>query len=263
VHDFHGTIHLLDEPDQVLDAKVTVDLNRVLVRADGAEIGSWRHADVEVQKSEDGIHMTADGETLVLNMENRDLLLDLLGGTESGGKRRKKRRRKPAPDPAPPAAEVASSQYSAEDAVAANFNELRAKSAAGYHEESRISTPLAIGLGSAALLVLVGAALNWGPFRLLDSGSFPVGRLLAGLGGVAALVGLYLAYFDRRRTTGSAVAIAAGSVILAVVYFYTRAARMGIGFMLALLGAIALIVVGAVGMSDYGVNDEWDDNGHD
>ena len=118
MHDFHGTIHLLDEPDQVLDAKVTVDLNRVLVRADGAEIGSWRHADVEVQKSEDGIHMTADGETLVLNMENRDLLLDLLGGTESGGKRRKKRRRKPAPDPAPPAAEVASSQYSAEDAVA-------------------------------------------------------------------------------------------------------------------------------------------------
>ena len=34
MHDFHGTIHLLDEPDQVLDAKVTVDLNRVLVRAD-------------------------------------------------------------------------------------------------------------------------------------------------------------------------------------------------------------------------------------
>ena len=64
-----------------------------------------------VQKSEDGIHMTADGETLVLNMENRDLLLDLLGGTESGGKRRKKRRRKPAPDPAPdpwPASSAAS-----------------------------------------------------------------------------------------------------------------------------------------------------------
>ena len=264
MHDFHGKIHLLDEPDQALDAKVTVDLNRVLVRADGAEIGSWRHTDVEVRKVEDGIHLTADGETLVLKMENRDLLLDLLGGSEPDGKRSKRRRRrKPAPNPPPPAPEASESMYVADQAVTSSFDDLRTKAAASYHEEVRLSNPLAAGLGVASLFVLLGAALNWGPFRLLDSGSFPIGRLLAGFGGVAGLVGLYLAYFDRRRITGSAVAIAAGSVVLAIMYFYTRAARFGIGFMLALLGAIALIVVGAVGMSEFGVASDWDDEESD
>jgi hypothetical protein len=86
----------------------------------------------------------------------------------------------------------------------------------------------------------------------MDPGSFPIGRALAGFGGLAALVGLYLATFDARRETGSAVAIAAGIIVLIVIYLYTRAAHLGFGFVLALLGSIALIVIGAVGMTEAG-----------
>ncbi len=66
------------------------------------------------------------------------------------------------------------------------------------------------------------------------------------------MIGLYFAVFDRERITGSAIAIAAGIVVFAVVYMYTRAAQLKLGFTLTMLGSLALIVIGAFGMSDAG-----------
>lgn len=106
-------------------------------------------------------------------------------------------------------------------------------------------------MAAAAVLMLLGATLTWGSFRLMD-GDFPIGRILAGFGALGGLFGLYLAFFDSNRKTGSAVALAAGIVTFVVMYLYARAAHLGIGFMLALLGAIALIVAGALGMSSKG-----------
>ncbi|MCP4964103.1 MAG: hypothetical protein GY926_02595 [bacterium] len=241
MHDFYGTVRLLDEPDAALDAKVTLDLNRVSIRAADAEIGSWPHADVLVKKEKDGLHLFADGETLLLSLENSDFFLDLLGVKEDPKPSRKRRanKAKPAPvvtDASPPD----------------GYGDLRTKAAAIYLEDSKLNRWLAIGMAVAATFILIGAALNWGPFRLLDPGSFPIGRLLAGFGAFGGLVGLYFAYFDSNRITGSAIAIAAGVVTFVVMYFYTGAARLGNGFMLALLGSIGLIVAGTLGMSSHG-----------
>ena len=264
MHDFYGTVHLADEPDAVLDAKVTVDLNRVLIRAADAEIGSWPHADLEIKKRQDGIHLHADDETLVLNIDNGDFFLDLLGIDESPEPKEKKRRRKKRvlmPDPPPPAPEGSKSKYVADEAPAASFTDLRTKAAATYGDDTRLHSWVAIGLVVAVVMVLGGAALTWGSARLLEPGSFPLGRVLAGFGGLGAMVGLYLAFFDARRITGSAVAIASGLVVLAIMFFYSRAANLGIGFMVALLGSIALIIAGAVGMSDYGAASKNTDDG--
>lgn len=241
MHDFYGTVRLLDEPDAAVDAKVTLDLNRVSIRAGDAEIGSWPHADVAVKKIKDDLHLVADGETLVLNLENGDLFLDLLGVNDAPAPSRKGRRKRSKPKP-----------DAAATSPADGYNDLRTKAAAISLEDSRLHNVLAVGMVAAAVLILAGAALTWGPFRLLDPGSFPIGRVLAGFGALGGLFGLYLAYFDSNRTTGSAVAIAAGVITFVIMYFYARAARLGIGFMLALLGSIALIVVGAVGMSSRG-----------
>lgn len=241
MHDFYGTVHLLDEPDAALDAKVTLDLNRVSVRSGDAEIGSWPHADINVTKVGDELHLAADGETLVLKLDKGDFFLDLLGVNDTPPPSRKRRGKKP--DTAPVAAEISPPD---------EFGDLRTKAAATYLEDSQLDRMLAIGMAVAAVAVLVGAALTWGPFRLMDPGSFPIGRLLAGFGALGGLFGLYLAYFDSNRITGSAVAIAAGVITFVVMYFYARAANLGIGFMLALLGAMALIVVGALGMSRHG-----------
>jgi hypothetical protein len=256
VQDFTGTVHLANEPDAVLDARVTVDLNRVLIRAEDTEIGSWPHADVVVKKVKDEIYLTADGDTFVLQLENSAFFLDLLGVSEhkapSRGKKRRSKKPVLMPEPPPPAPEGAKSNYVADDASASSFSELRSRAAASYPDETKLHNRLALGLLIAVILLLAGTALTWGPVRLMDPGSFPIGRALAGFGGLAALVGLYLATFDARRETGSAVAIAAGSIVLIVMYLYTRAAHLGFGFMLALLGSIALIVIGAIGMSEAG-----------
>lgn len=262
MHDFTGTVHLADEPDGVLDAKVTVDLNRVLVRAADAEIGSWRHADLEVKKAKDGIHLIAEDETLVLNIENSAFFLDLLGVSEAAPPKRGRRaKKKPVlmPEPPPAAPEGSKSKYVADKSSVASFSNLRDKAAASYGEDAKLHHWLAWGLGVAVVLILGGSILSWGSARLLDPGSFPIGRLLAGFGGVGAMLGLYFAFFDSQRISGSAIAIAAGTVVLAIMYFYTRAAQLKLGFMLTLLGAVTLIFVGALGMSDLGAASRYHD----
>ncbi len=241
MHDFYGTVRLLNEPDAAIDAKVTLDLNRVSIRAGDADIGSWPHADVDVKKVRDELHLVADGETLVLKLNKGDFLLDLLGVSDTPVPSRKRRsKKKKSAKPAPV-------QTQATD----GFGDLRTKSAGLYLEDSKLHNLLAIGMVAAAVLILLGAALTWGPFRLLDS-DFQIGRILAGFGALGGLFGLYLAYFDSNRATGSAVAIAAGIVTFVVAYLYARAAHLGIGFMMVLVGSIALIVVGALGMSRRG-----------
>lgn len=248
MHEFHGTVRLLDEPDDPLEAKVNLDLNRVSIESSDAEIGSWPHSDVDVRKVKDEIYLTADGETLVLKLENGDFFLDLLGVSESEKPTRRRRSKSAAAAPV------------ANTSPTDGFADLRAKATAIYLEDSKLNRTLAVAMVGAAAVILIGAALTWGPFRLMDPGSFPIGRLLAGMGALGGLFGLYFAYFDGNRVTGSAVAIAAGTITFVVIYFYTRAARLGIGFMLALLGSIALIVVGVLGMSEYGgANLEEDD----
>lgn len=263
VHDFTGTVYLADEPDAVLDAKVTIDLNRVLIRAAGAEIGSWPHGDVAVTKAKDGVHLVADGETLILNLENEGFFLDLMGvnDMEAPARGRRRRKSKPVlmPEPPPPAPEGSKSKYVADESSVSSFSSLRTKAAASYSDESRLHHWLAWGLVAAVLLVLGGSALTWGSARILDPGSFPIGRVLTGFGGLAAAVGLYFAFFDSQRISGSAIAIAAGTVVLAIMYFYTRAAQLKLGFMLTLLGSVALIVVGALGMSDLGAASRYHD----
>lgn len=263
MHDFTGTVHLADEPDAVLDAKVTVDLNRVLVRAADAEIGSWRHADVTVKKAKDGLRLIADDETLVLNLENEGFFLDLLGVDESlkPAKGRRRRKKKPVlmPEPPPAAPEGSKSKYVAPNSTVDSFSDLRTKAAASYGDDATLHHWLAWGLAAAIVVVLAGSAMNWGSARLLDPGSFPIGRVLTGFGGLSAMIGLYFAFFDGQRVSGSAVSIAAGTVVLGIMYFYTRAAQLKLGFFLTLLGSIALIVIGAFGLSDLGRESDYQD----
>jgi hypothetical protein len=244
VHEFAGTTYLLNEPDAILEARVKVDLSTIAVVADGTEVGNWKHDEVKASRVDKVVHLTAGGETLVLELDDPGFLLDLLGVDDPGpaGKRRKRAR----PD------------Y-ASDSRHTPFSLADPKTEVLEENSGRIDRRLAILMGVAATVILLGAALSWGPVRILDPGSFPIGRLLAGFGGLGGLLALYLAYFDRSRVTGSAAAIAAGVVTFAIAYIYSRSAGLGIGFMLALLGSQALVAVGVVGMTRRPVDDAPDE----
>jgi len=241
VQDFTGKLYLQEDPDTVLDAKVTVDLNEVTVYGDSTEIGSWRHADVIIRPIRDEIYLTADGETLVLQLHGSDFFLDLLG-VEKESKKKSRRRRREEVD------------YEAEKRTPMSLADPKAASREAMAD--RVDKRIAIAMAVASAVILAGAALTWGPFRLFDPGSFPIARLLAGFAGLGGLLALYLAYFDRSRTQGAAGAIAAGFVAFCVLFLYMRAARLGIGFILALLGSQALIAAGILGMVDRGPDPE-------
>lgn len=239
---FTGTAYLLDDPKSVFDAEVDLDLNSIAVKADGTEIGRWKQTDIAVAKSNDLVHMTADGETLVLDLESRDFFLDMLAVEEPQPERARRRR-------APSYKPEGRSRFSLADIK----TQMLAETA------DRIDRRLAIAMGAAAAAILLGAALTWGPFRILDPGSFPIGRLLAAFGALGGFLAVYLAYFDRSRVTGSAAAIAAGIVTFCVAYIYARAARLGFGFMLALLGSQALVAAGVAGIRRSPGQDDGDD----
>lgn len=244
MHEFIGTTYLLTEPNTILDARVKVDLSTIAVLADGTEVGSWRHDEVQASRVDKVVHLTASGETLVLELEDPGFLLDLLGVDDPGPAGKKRKRAQP--------------NYSS-DSKHTPFSLADPKTEVLEDNSGRLDRRLAILMGAAAAVILLGAALSWGPFRILDPDSLPIGRLLAGFGGLGGLLALYLAYFDRSRVAGSAAAIAAGVVTFAIVYIYARSARLGIGFILALLGSQALVAVGVVGMTRRPVDDAPDE----
>ncbi len=247
MHDFHGTVFLLDNPDSVIDAKVTVDLNRIVIRMDDAEIGSWLHSDVEIKPVEDRVHLVADGETLVLALDGQDFFQDLLGVSEPEQKKSRRQQRQ----------QRKQVDYEAERRTTFSLANLKEQALADSADP--IDKRIAIVMGLGAALVLAGAALTWGPFRFMEPGSFPIGRVLAAYGGLGGLIGLYLAYFDRNGISGSAAAISAGIVTFCVIFAYTRVARLGIGFVLTLLGSQALIAAGAAGIMSHGRREDAGD----
>lgn len=234
MHRFTGTVYLRDDPETVLDANVVIDANTIAVEADGTEIGSWPRKDVAVEGVGNEVHLTADGETLVLDVEGEDFLLDLLDAGRGSSQANRRRNRE-------------SKRWEAER-LSSRFSLVNLKEQALAEGADPIDRRLAILMGSAAVAILVGAALNWGPFRIFDPSSFPIARVLAAVGGLAGLLAVYLAYYDRSRFTGSAVAAAAGFVTFAVAYIYVRSAHLGFGFVLALVGSQLLTVVGVIGV---------------
>jgi hypothetical protein len=239
MQDFYGTMHIADQPESQLDAKVTVTIDRVSIQSHDTEIGTWPHRAVEAHKTGKDIYLTADGETLVLTLGNGDFFMDLLTMD----------------DPSPPtkrrrgsrlAAEIESWKTESESPPPGASLFDAAATSTHVAGDGRLSTPLAIGLIVATMLILAGAAMTWGSARLFDPGGFPIARALAGFGGVAGLLAIYLAYFDRRRFTGAAVAVATGIVVFGIVLVYMRAARLGLGFLLSMFGSIGLIVVGTL-----------------
>lgn len=256
LHDFFGTVHLADDPASALEAKVTIDLHRVIIWSGKTEIGSWPHQKIKVSREKDGIHLEADGETLILELEKDEAFLDLLGvGAEGASERSDKRsRRKPTlmPEPPPGAPQGSRSSYVGEQSRSTRFQELRRQAAASYPDDTTLRRSVAAILLAAAAATLLGAVLTWGTGRILDPGSFPIDRTLAAVAGIAALLGLYLGYFDGQRAVGAAIAMAAGVVLLVILVLAARGAHLGYGFLLTVIGAQALVAAGALGVSDYG-----------
>jgi hypothetical protein len=242
---FPGSLRLATDPQSRVRADIEVNDERLVVRAGGDELGNWALSSVTFDPAPGGFRMNADGEDLILTTGDNPAFAQIVGVD--------------APPPLVTNSEDAEPVKKAARAVPSKgadskrFGQLRKSSAASWVDDDTLDPLLAYVLMAAGLLVIVGAALNWGDFRLLGDDGFPWGRLFAGTGAVGAIVGAVLAWREHRRMIGAGIATGAGVVILAVLYFYAREAGLGLGYFVAMLAAVPLTIAGVIGLTPKGI----------
>ena len=141
----------------------------------------------------------------------------------------------------------------AKGAESKRFGQLRKRSAATWVDDDTMDPLLAYILMAAGLLVIVGAALNWGDVRLLGDDGFPWSRVFAGAAAVGAIVGAVLAWREQRRMIGAGIATGAGVITLVILYFYASEAGLGLGFFLTMMAIVPLTIAAIVGLTPKGI----------
>jgi hypothetical protein len=119
------------------------------------------------------------------------------------------------------------------------LDRLREQSTAGYEDSEKLRKWVAWGLLIGGGLIGIGAFLTWGNTRMFDT-DFPVARALAALAAVASVAGFILGFFMHRRTQGAYVAGTGAVLGLMTLVAYGRAAGLGVGFFLTLVGVLVV-----------------------
>lgn len=239
---FPGSLRLAADPQSRVRADIEVDDDRLVVRAGGDELGNWALSAVTFDPAPGGFRMNADGEDLILTTGDNPAFAQIVGvdappSLVTNG------------DEDEPVAKTAPTK----GADSKRFGQLRSRSAASWVDDDTMDPLLAYVIMAAALLVIVGAALSWGDFRLLGDDGFPWGRLFAGTGAVGAIVGAVLAWREQRRMIGAGIATGAGVIVLAILYFYAREAGLGLGYFVAMLAVVPLTIAAVVGLTPKGI----------
>jgi hypothetical protein len=136
------------------------------------------------------------------------------------------------------------------------LNRLRTQSAAGYLDDETLRKWVAWGLLIGGVVIGIGAFLTWGDTRMFDNIDFPVARALAGVSALAAVAGFVLGFFMHRRTEGAYVAGTGAALGLMTLFIYGRAAGIGTGFFIALLGVVVVAGLAVLAITPAGGSKE-------
>ncbi len=128
---------------------------------------------------------------------------------------------------------------------------LRSQSAAGYLDDETLRKWVAWGLLVGGLFIGLGAFLTWGDARIFET-DFPVARVLAAVSAVAAVAGFILGFFMHHRLLGAYVAGTGAVLGLMTLFLYARAAGIGSGFFIALLGVIVVAGLATLAITPAG-----------
>ena len=242
---FVGSLRLATDPESRVRADIEVDDERLVVRAGGDELGNWELANLTFDPLPGGFRINADGEELILTTGDNSKFADIIGvdappklGTNGAPP-------KEATEPPPPGAD------------SKRFGQLRTRSAASWVSEDTLNSLLAYVIFAASLLLIVGAALNWGEGRLVGDGA-PWGRIFVGTAAIAAAVGAFLAWRQERRMMGAGIAVGAGVITLLLLYLYAADAGLGLGFFLAMIAVVPLTAAAVIGLTEHGIASDTD-----
>ena len=242
---FVGSLRLATDPESRVRADIEVDDDRLVVRAGGDELGNWELANLTFDPLPGGFRINADGEELILTTGDNSKFADIVGVDAPPKLGTNGAQPKEAAAPPPPGAD------------SKRFRQLRTRSAAGWVSDDTLSTLLAYVILAASVILIAGAALNWGEGRLVGDG-VAWGRIFVGAAAIAAAIGAFLAWRQERRVMGSGIAVGAGVVSLLLLYLYAADAGLGFGFFLAMIAVVPLTAAAAIGLTKHGIAPEAD-----
>lgn len=247
---FRGILEVEGDPDSSLVADVEVDRGRLSLKAGGAEIGDWDLNDITIEEGAGGFRLLAEDEVLILTLTDAKRFAGIVGVSVA-----------PSPDTevTPPTATTPSTRAqggvprrSDAHVESPSAPEMASpKPSAPGPDESPLARGLSWSLVGVAVLLFVGAFLDWGPWRLTDA-NFPIARVLVVIAGFAAFAAAYLGLALEKRRDVALVALLSGLIAILVVITYARRARIGYGFIITILGTVAVITIAVLALTHVG-----------
>lgn len=236
---FAGSLRLATDSESRVRAEIEVDAERLVVRTGGDELGNWELATLSIDPAPGGFKINADGEELILTTGDNKTFADLVG-VESPPPLGKNGDQ---PPEGPPTAGAESTR----------FGQLRKRSAMSWVSEDTLHPMLAYVIMASALVLITGAALNWGDARLVGTDGLPWGRVFVGVAAIGAVIGAYLAWREEQRLMGAGIAVGAGVISLILLYLYASESGLGFGFFLAMIAVVPLTAAATIGLTKRGV----------
>ncbi len=248
---FRGILEVEGEPESGIVADVDVSEGRIKLRGGGAEIGDWKLNEITIEEADGAFRIVAEGEALVLRVKDSRRFAGIAGvglapsSDIVGAPLAKSDRAGPTPT-APGTGDNSPGDASAPEDPRPTQGPDRPGS-----DETPLARHLSWALVGAAAVLWVGATLDWGPVRLTNS-NFPIGRVLVVLAGFAAFAAAYLGLALEKRRDVALVAMLSGVIAVLVIVMFSRRAGIGYGFIVTILGAVAVISIAVLALSHLG-----------
>jgi len=238
---FAGSLRLATDAESRVRAEIEVNAERLVVTTGGDELGNWELAALTIDPAPGGFRINADGEDLILTTGDNKSFADLVGVD--------------APPPLGKNGDQPPDEAPTKGAESKRFGQLRKRSAMSWVSEDTLHPILAYVIMASSLVLIAGAALNWGDARLVGSG-VPWGRVFVGVAAIAAIIGAYLAWREEQRMMGAGIAVGAGVISLLLLYLYAAEAGLGFGFFIAMIAIVPLTAAAAIGLTARGAADD-------
>lgn len=248
---FRGHLEVEGEPESSIVADVDVSEGRITLRGGGSEIGDWKLNDITIEEADGAFRIVAEDEALLLRVKDPKRFAGMVGVSISpsfdnvGA---------PIVKPGPAQRTPTATCHTDDSPEATSGLEDPGPPPRPDRpgpDETPLARHLSWALAGAAVVLWVGAILDWGPVRLTNS-NFPIERVLIVLAGFAAFAAAYLGLALEKRRDVALVAMLSGVIAVLVIVVFSRRAGIGYGFMVTILGAVAVISIAVLALSHLG-----------
>lgn len=254
---FRGILEIEGEPDSGVIADVDVSKGMMTIRAAGGEIGHWDLNDLAITEHAGAFRIAAEEDVVLLRLNDPKRFAGTVGVTlhsEFGDPFAPRVTPNPVKRAPPDTRKITDEPietFAAPRATSPPVPWFAAEGKRGGPDQTPLARPLSWAMAGAGAVLFLGALLDWGPVRLTNA-NFPIGRLLVLLAGFGAFAAAYLGLALEKRRDVALVALVSAVIAVMVIVMFARRAAIGWGFIVTILGAVAVVSISVLALSQLG-----------